>query len=287
MRRVVTTECDYSSDIETAAPPVAATLIEGPRTSEVYQLAPNPRGGYVEAREQGLSQQHPDSHYLELRWVDDNLRPQGEWHTSVAWPVNTEDQWVVSVDQLGKAFVLSFNFPPTLGSPPAPSSWTFSAQWMDIDGPLGGPFTPVAPTYTAPDGKMFFADWDVVRPLSEGGVAVFHWPNAGPGTLSPSGWYVFYPTGSGLAAPPGWLSSYDGSLTLLANDQGYAALRRDPTTCGRTLSLISLSGATCYETSLPDSDLCGTVDRIQPDGTVIVQGACPIRWWPQIARPMP
>jgi hypothetical protein len=288
VRRVMTTECDYSSDVQTDAPPAAAALIDGPRTSNVYQLAPNPRAGYVEAREQGISGQHPDSHQLELRWVDDNLEPEGDWHTAVTWPVNTEDQWRVSVDQLGRAFVLSFNFPPTLGSPPVPSSWTFSARWMDVDGPMGDAFTPVAPTYIAPDGRTFFADWDVVRPLGGSGIAVFHWPNGGPGALSNSGWYAFYPSGlPGAVVPPAWLSSYDGSLTLVADGRAYAALRRDPVSCARTVSLISLSGTTCYETALPDSALCGTTDGIQADGTVIVQGGCPVRWWPQVAGLLP
>jgi hypothetical protein len=288
VRHVFTTDCEYSSRIERIAPPLAATLIDDPHGSVDYEIIPKPGGGYVEARKLGISAQTPDSNRLELRWVDENLQPEGEWHTAVAWPVNTEDQWLVNVDQLARAFVLSFNFPPTLGSPPVPTSWTFSARWMDVDGPMADAFTPVAPTYTAPDGKVFFADWDVVRPLSQGGVAVFHWPNAGPGTLSNSGWYAFYPSGlPGPVVPPAWLSSYDGSLALVADGKAYAALRRDPVTCARTVSLISLSGTTCYETSLPDSDLCGTTDRIQADGTVIVQGGCPIRWWPQVAALSP
>lgn len=87
-------------------------------------------------------------------------------------------------------------------------------------------------------------------------------------------------------APPAWLNSYDGSLALVANGQAYAALRRDPATCARTVSLISLSGTTGYEMSLPRSDICGVTDRIQADGTVMLQGGCPVRWWPQVARLM-
>lgn len=286
VRRVLTTECDYANLI--GADVVPPTLIDGLRTSQVYQLVPNPLGGYVEVRTETITEQHPDSNYLTLRWVDESLKPRGDWHTAMTWPVMTENEWSVTVDQLGKAFMLSFNYPPTLGSPPVPTSWAFSARWMDIDGPISDLFTPIAPTYTAPDGRMYFASWDVIRPLNEGGVAVFHWLNPGTGTLSPSGWYAYYPSGhAGAVAPPAWLSNYDGSLALVANGQAYAALQRDPTTCARTVSLISLSGTICYELSLPHSDVCGVTDRIQADGTVILQAGCPVRWWPQAARLMP
>lgn len=285
VRHEFATDCDYSSLLETNAPPIEATLIDGPRASDVRKVIPNPLGGFVEARTGLTASLNIVLNRLELRWVDENLQARGDWHTAMTWPAFTENEWLVNVDQLGRAFLLSFNYPPTLGSLPAPTSWTFSARWMDIDGPIGDAFAPIAPNYIAPSGKVYFADWDVVRPLSEGGFAVFHWPNLGPGTLSNAGWYAYCPSGQRTSlAPPAWLSSYDGSVNLIANGRAYAALRRDPATCARTVSLISLSGTKCYEMSLPHSVGCDATDRIQADGTVLMQAGCPVRWWPQAVR---
>ncbi len=164
--------------------------------------------------------------YLELRWVDDDLQPIGDWHTAVTWPVGTQNLWKLVVDQLGRALVISFVFPPTLGSPPDPSMWDFSARWMGRDGPISEPFMPVIPTYTSPDGRVFFADWDIIRPLREGGFAMYHPPLQGPGTLSHSGWYASYPSAlAEVAQPPSWLAMYDGSLQLVAGGAAYAAIR--------------------------------------------------------------
>ena len=113
--------------------------------------------------------------------MDDDLQPTGDWHTAVTWPVGTQNLWKLIVDQLGRALVLAFVFPPTLGSPPDPSVWDFSARWMGGDGPISEPFMPVVPTYTGPDGRVFFADWDIIRPLREGGFAMYRISAAGPG----------------------------------------------------------------------------------------------------------
>jgi hypothetical protein len=281
------TACDYSRLVDRTGQPGPAALIDGPYASSIYQVVPNPRGGFVEERSfEGGSSVAPN--YLELRWVDDDLQPTGDWHTAVTWPLGTQNLWTLVVDQLGRALVLAFVFPPTLGSPPDPSAWDFSARWMGRDGPISDPFMPVVPTYTSPDGRVFFADWDIIRPLREGGFAMYHPPLQGPGTLSHSGWYAYYPTAlAEVAQPPSWLSPYDGSLQLVAGGAAYAAIQRDAQTCARTVSLISPSGVTCHQLPVEGSDLCGTGDLLQADGTLIVRSVCRLRWWPQLARLMP
>lgn len=278
--------CDYSRLLDPAGQPGAAALIDGPYASTIYQVVPNPRGGFVEERTfEGASSVAPN--YLELRWVDDDLQPTGDWHTAVTWPLGTQNLWKLVVDQLGRALVVAFVFPPTLGSPPDPSVWDFSARWMGPDGPISEPFMPVVPTYTGPDGRVFFADWDIIRPLSEGGFAMYHPPLQGPGTLSHSGWYAYYPSAlAEVVQPPSWLSSYDGSLQLVAGGAAYAAIQRDAQSCARTVSLISSSGVTCNQLPVEGSDLCGTGDTLQTDGTLIVRNVCRLRWWPQLARLM-
>jgi hypothetical protein len=79
---------------------------------------------------------------------------------------------------------------------------------------------------------------------------------------------------------------YDGSLQLVAGGAAYAAVQRDPQTCARTVSLISPSGVTCHQLPVDGSDLCGTGDMLQADGTLMVRNVCRLRWWPQIARLM-
>ena len=136
--------CDYSRLLDHAGQPGPATLIDGPYASTVYQVVPNPRGGFVEERTfEGGSAVEPN--YLELRWVDDDLQPTGDWHTAVTWPLGTQNLWKLVVDQLGRALVLAFVFPPTLGSPPDPSVWDFSARWMGRDVPISEPFMPGGP----------------------------------------------------------------------------------------------------------------------------------------------
>ena len=83
-----------------------------------------------------------------------------------------------------------------------------------------------------------------------------------------------------------WLQPYDGSLRILAGGKGYAATRRDPSTCARTVELIAPSGRTCFTLPLQGSELCGYwTDTIWPDGTFVLQHICEHRWWPGLARP--
>ena len=278
--------CDYSRLLDQTGQPGPATLIDGPYASTIYQVVPNPRGGFVEERSfEGASPVAPN--YLELRWVDDDLRPTGEWHTAVTWPMGTQNLWTLVVDQLGRALVLTLVFPPSLGSTPDPSMWDFSARWVGLDGPISDSFPPVVPTYTDPNGRVYFAGWDTIRPLPDGGFAMYHPPLQGPGVLSHSGWYGYYPSAlAEVIQPPSWLAMYDGSLQLVAGGAAYAAIQRDPQTCARTVSLISPSGVTCQQLAVDGSDLCGTKDMLQNDGTLIVLAGCPVRWWPQLARLM-
>src|SRR5207302_4845232 len=53
------------------------------------------------------------------------------------------------------------------------------------------------------------------------------------GTISPSGWYAYYPSGqSGSEAAPAWLALYEGSLRMLPGSIGYAAIQyNDPNSC--------------------------------------------------------
>src|SRR5438270_32887 len=138
-----------------------AILIESMNAAQISAVVPNPLGGYVEARKL-VGRPTRQEYSLQLRWVDGSLRALGDWHTAMTWPLGTENSWQVVVDQQGKALMLSFVFPPSLGSPPPPSMWMFSARWMDTNGPLTDSFQPIAPTYTAPNGSVYFADWDTI-----------------------------------------------------------------------------------------------------------------------------
>jgi hypothetical protein len=252
-------------------------------------VTPNPLGGYVEAR---TTHDQSVGHTLWLRWVNETLHPMGDWHAVFTWQFwNQNHDWRVLVDRQGRALVLSFLYPPSLGAPPPRSEWKFSARWMAASGPLGDAFEPIAPIYTPKSSADFvlFADWGSILPLSEGGFAIFHeqaGPNAG-GTISPVGWYVLYPSGKARTEPaPSWLQPYDGPLQLLAGGGGYAAMRRDSNTCARTAELIALSGRLCFTLPLEVSNLCGQWnDTFWPDGTFVVQNVCHFHWWPGLARP--
>ena len=278
--------CEFAELLDQDAIPTPAILLESLHAAHIWALVPNPHGGYVEAREL-VGRPTQQEYSLQLRWVDDSLQALGDWHTAMTWPLGTENLWRVAVDQQGKALMLSFVFPPSLGSPQPPSMWTFSARWMDATGALTEPFQPIAPTYTSSNSRVYFAEWGAIRPLRDGGFAMFHAPapQGIGGTISPSGWYAFYPSGqAGTTQAPAWLQSYDGSLQLLAGGTAYAALRHDPDTCARTILLLAPSGATCFTLALEGSNLCGFTDTISPDGTLLLQFGCLIRWWPGLAR---
>jgi len=168
--------------------------------------------------------------------------------------------------------------------------WSFTARWMNANGPLTDSFQPIVPRYTASNGAVRFADWDTIRPLRGGGFAMFHAP-ATPGsgsTISPSGWYAFYPSGEGVTAEvPAWLHAYDGSLQLLTGGIAYAAVQRDSTSCARAIDLIGPSGVTCFKLAVERSDVCGVKDSIWSDGTLVLQSGCGVKWWPRLAQVRP
>jgi hypothetical protein len=268
----------------------AALCSEIRSTEPVQTIEPNPLGGYVE----GMSTYDPDiGDTLWLRWVDDTLHPSGDWHPVVTWRAwNLNHSWALYVDEQGKALVLSFFYLPGFGAPAPPSTWTFSAQWMGPDGPLGDRFDPIAPIYTPPPsgGFVLFAQWGSAVPLPGGGFAMFHDGEVGSagGSISPKGWYAAYSSTAVSIPVPDWVKPYDGSLHPLAGGRGYEATRRDPVTCARTALLVSPAGTTCFTLPLEASDLCtfGT-DVIAGDGTIALHNGCEFRWWPGLARPAP
>jgi len=263
--------------------------LEAPDPTTVHAVIANPRGGYVLERTVADAPPHTFQSYLQVRWVDEVMKPLGDWHTVMEWTTaDNENSWRILLDQQGNALVLSFEFPPSLGAPPPPSSWTFSARWMNARGPIGDAFQPIFPTYTAANGRAFFADWGNIVPLREGGFAFFHAPApAGSGAISPSGWYASY--GSGESVPtrvPPWFQSYDGSLQLLSGARGYAAEQVD-SSCARAVLLIAPSCRACHKLPLADSTVCNASDTLSPDGTLLRQGfgSCSIQWWPRLAAP--
>lgn len=162
---------------------------------------------------------------------------------------------------------------------------------MSADGPLTEEFEPVTTIFTpsSPDGFVLFAGWGAVLSLPEGGFAMFQYQmrrNSG-GTVSPTGWYALYPSGKlPGASVPGWLQQYDGSLQLLTGATGYVGIRRDPTTCARTVEVVGPSGQICFTLPVEGSALCDPwQDEIWPDGTLVLRNICEHRWWPGLARP--
>ena len=232
------------------------------------------------------NEQQPDGRLqtktLDLRFTDGSLVPLGDWHPAIVY--HQETSFDVEVDQRGKALVLALLYPPSFGGPPPFSSWTFSARWLDVDGPLTGPFDPVVPLFTrSSDGQVFFPGWGAFLPVIEGGFAMYQYqssPRYG-GTISPVGWYAYYPSGEATSqSPPDWLSLYDGSVQPLDNGRGYGAVTQDPSTCDRTALLVAPSGRTCYTLPLGDNNNCGIYPAISPDGTLLLQTGCSARWWP-------
>jgi hypothetical protein len=229
--------------------------------------------------------------FLQVRWVDEAVQPLSDWQTVKTAEVGRNDRWEVWVDRQGKALILSFSYPPTIGPPPEPSLWKFTARWMGPSGPLSDAFEPVAPIYRPFSRGMpvLFAQWGDIVPLVDGGFAMFHIlarPQDG-GSISPAGWYALYPSGEARTAPtPAWLESYDGSLQLLSGGAGYAATMRDPNTCARAAEIIGPSGRLCFTLPLEGSEVCGSAgDTFSADGTFVLQHRCEFRWWPGLARP--
>ena len=228
---------------------------------------------------------------MELRWLDDGLRPLSEWRRVVTWSYGNHN-WSLLVDQMGRALVLSFFYPPSFGPPAPPSEWKFSAQWMGPDGPIGPAFQPATPIFTPDDSPrtQLFATFGSILTLPSGGFAAFA-PQAGAdggGSVAPSGWYALYPSGEARVAPaPDWLATYDGSLQLLASGKAFTATTQDPVNCSRTVQLIALSGRLCSTLKLDNSAQCQWNDTVSPDGTIFLENRtnnCRHVWWPGLAR---
>jgi hypothetical protein len=181
--------CGFIGTISpTAVPTSPPQYIETDGTDFVTGLAINPVGGYIEEKsiDQGGG--------LQLRWIDDAYQPVGDWHTVVTW--KELNNWSLYVDEQGRALVLSFMFPRSIGKPPPPSAWTFTAQWMDADGPIGAAFTPIAPVFTSNVGSSF-PGFGPALALPQGGLAFYSAPASAStgGTVSPAGWYVAFARG--------------------------------------------------------------------------------------------
>jgi hypothetical protein len=274
--------CSFIGPVSSAAVPLAPPQLVDTVTvdDQVTTLFLNPLGGYVEAAiiNQGGA--------LQLRWIDNSLRPLGGWHTVLSW--NHIDNWSLVVDQTGKALVFSFLYPPSFGGTPPPSTWTFTAQWMDADGPVGKAFTPMAPVFTSGSTSLF-AGFGVAVPLAAGGFAMFQNPadSSSGGTISPTGWYAYYPSGEGTPElVPAWLNAYQNiSVNLVGGGAAYAAIRRDATTCSLTAFLIAPSGETCFALPIEGAQSCVAVDWIGRDGSLGTQDGCHVIWWPGLTRP--
>ena len=166
---------------------------------------------------------------------------------------------------------------------------------MGPAGPLTDQFQPITPVFTpsSANGYPLFAGWGTFLSLPEGSFAMYQGrANPDYGTISPSGWYAYYPSGqSGSEAAPAWLALYEGSLRMLPGSIGYAAIQyNDPNSCARTVLLIARSGRTCFKLDLADTGACTAFpDALWPDGTLVLQGdsqsICKLQWWPGLARP--
>lgn len=297
--RVFEPSCYFVRSLDGAGNAVGLPLQSGTRYDEdLAMLFPNPLGGFVEVRETSDGQFGKDvTTTLDVRFVDAAFRPLGDWYTVVTHHQENVS-WALGVDEKGRALVLAFIFPPSVGPPPPPSEWTFTARWIGPGGPLTQDFRPAAPTLTpklpdGSDGSPLFAGWGTFLSLPGGGFAMYQGQvKPSQGIISPSRWYAFYPSGeSGSHDVPGWLQAYRGSLRMLLGGVGYASLQyNDPKSCARTVLLSAPSGRACFKLDLAGSGSCAAFpDAIWPDGTLVVQGdaqsICKIWWWPGLARP--
>jgi hypothetical protein len=279
--------CEWGHLLEPDGAAGKPIFIDAPDTGNfVWRITPNPLGGYVEARTANVCRGAAHSGALELRWVDDGLQPTGDWQRVTEWRGNND--WVLLIDRRGNALVLSFIYPPGAGAAAPPSTWTFRARWLARNGPLTDEFTPVAPVFTRSSGSPLFATFGRPVPLEEGGFAMYESqasPDSG-GTVSPAGWYALYRSGqAAIMTAPEWLKPFDGSLRWLWRQEGYAAIQKDPTTCARTVELISRSGRVCSTLRVEGSARCDLQDSIEPDGTLLLRHNCDLHWWPRLAHP--
>jgi hypothetical protein len=283
--------CAFGHLLDPFGNPISTALIDDSSTRDAWEIDPNPLGGFVEVRK--AYHGHDCASTLDLRFVDDALGPLGDWYTAISYTKNI--QYVVDVDQQGKALIIAFAYPPSFGIPPPPSEWTYSARWMDANGPVGEVFTPPMPTFTPQsyNGPILFAGTGQILSLPDGGFAFYEYqaPASSGGTITPTGWYAYYPSGQSTAAsPPAWLALYDGSLSLLRAG-GFAGIEYDDSnSCARTLFIVASSGRRCFSLNLPDTETCTSrFDVISPDGTFVIENGadgshvCTLRWWPGLA----
>jgi hypothetical protein len=262
-----------------------------PATTEARNsVSANPAGGYVEKRVLNCGIAEPGNNVLQIRWTDETLRPASDWLTVTSWKTSLNLAWRLLVDQRGEVLVLWFLYPPST-SVADPSAWVFGARWVSSSGRLSEVFEPAAPIYSllAGSGSFLFADWGNFLALKDGGFAVYREPLAAgsKGTISETGWYAFYAAGvPARQAAPAWLKAYDGSIQLLSTAAGYAAIRRDASTCSRTIDFVGPKGGVCFSVPIDTSDSCsGWTDSLWPDGTLTSQNGCQVRWWPGLAKP--
>jgi hypothetical protein len=128
------------------------------------------------------------------------------------------------------------------------------------------------------DDVLRSADVDALRRHDDGRVLGFR---------RRRGWYVRYPSGSGVgASAPAWLSDYDGSLNLLFGGSAYVGTRRDAVSCTRTAEIVGPAGQLCATLPLEGSGGCDASDETSPDGTLVLHASdsCSLRWWPKLGR---
>jgi hypothetical protein len=252
-----------------------------------YNLTPNPRGGYVESRIIAVLTDGGELWSAEVRFVDSALMPRTQWLVGAQWTYGDNIDSNVYVDPTGKALVMMFFDPPM--SMPCAGTMT-AAFWAADDGTVTA-FTPVTPTLKsgACDADQF-AGFGTGVVLAEGGVAFYHPPGTstnGSNESSETGWYVRYPSGSGVgASAPAWLSDYDGSLNLLFGGSAYVGTRRDAVSCTRTAEIVGPAGQLCATLPLEGSGGCDASDETSPDGTLVLHASdsCSLRWWPKLGR---
>ena len=252
-----------------------------------YDLTPDPRGGYVETRVRAelLNAAPWEIWKSELRWADANLVPRTQWLVGTTWNYDFNIESKVYVDLTGNALVMLFFDPPMS----MPCAGTMTAAFWAADSGAVSPFTPVTPTVqTDQCDSPQFAGFGSGVVLGDGGVAFYEpplqWTNYVP---SASGWYVRYPSGSGVgSAVPSWLNAYDGTLERRADGRAWSRLIRDPSDCTRTAQIVGPAGQLCATLVVAGSEGCSANDEISADGTLTLQDqtACTLRWWPGLVR---